>query len=164
MTWQTPHKDMAERKKLGFTDRGAQIVFRLVEDAARGNVAVGPELEALLHRRYWSIWINDQPPLECAGLPPVALSERLLRDWYDDALRREMIVLPQRDVCWAASCPHCGRPSLRSRPSGDFQRPMLSEWRCAPCQSYFLVPTDHVFFYDRTYNRRLHDEEVEFDE
>ena len=155
---------MDEREKFGFTDRGARIVFRLLEDASRENVAVSAELEALLRRRYWSICINDQPPVECAGLPPVPLPERLLRDWYDDALRRHAVALPLRDICWAASCPHCGRPSLRSRPSGDFQRPMLSEWRCAPCRSYFLAATDHVFFFDRTYNRRLHDEEVEFDE
>ena len=155
---------MAERKKYGFTDHGARIVFRLVEDASLENVAVGPELEALLRRRRWSIWINDEAPVECADLPPEALPERRLREWYEDALRRKAIAVPPREVCWAASCPHCGRPTLRSRPNGDFQRPKLSEWRCAPCRSYFLVPTDHVFFFDRTYNRRLHDEEVEFDE
>ncbi|HKW48030.1 MAG TPA: hypothetical protein VJN70_11310 [Gemmatimonadaceae bacterium] len=155
---------MTERKKFGFTDRGARIVFRLIEDSVRQSAIVGPELEALLRCHHWSIWINDQPPVECAGLPPVALPEHQLRDWYDEALRRDAIARPEREVCWAASCPHCGRPSLRSRSNGEFQRPKLSEWRCAPCQSSFLVPTDHVFYFDRTYNRRLHDEEVELDE
>jgi hypothetical protein len=155
---------MDEQIKLGFTDHGARIVLRLVEDATRANIAVGSELEILLQRRYWIISINDQPPVECAGLLPVPLPERLLRDWYDHALQRDVIALPQRDVCWAASCPHCGGPSIRSRTRGEFRRPLLSEWRCAPCQHQFLAPSDAVFFYDRTYNRRLVDEEVEFDE
>jgi hypothetical protein len=155
---------MAEHRKLGFTDHGARIVFRLLEDATRANVAVGPELEVLLQRRYWIISINDQPPVECAGLLPVPLPERLLRDWYDDALRRGVIALPLREICWAASCPHCGRASIRNRKRGEFQPPPLSEWSCAPCQNPFLVPRDAVFFFDRTYNRRLDGEEVEFDE